>query len=116
MVISGLQTVLTKVTDNWTQEHSAHGSLHRVGRRSISNVLEGLKDRTLGETRRNVCRVRANCESAEAGTEGTGETRGDGRDQTYLPGEMIAWGSSVFLISRTTCQNVVSFWDSQFIV
>ncbi len=37
-------------------------------------------------------------------------------DQTYLPGEMIAWGSSVFLISRTTCQNVVSFWDSQFIV
>lgn len=72
--------------------------------------------RTLGETRRNVCRVRANCESAEAGTEGTGETRGDGRDQTYLPGEMIAWGSSVFLISRTTCQNVVSFWDSQFIV
>jgi hypothetical protein len=34
--------------------------------------------RTLGETRRNVCRVRENCESAEAGTEGTGETRGDG--------------------------------------
>ena len=65
--------------------------------------------RTLGETHRNVCRVRANCESAEAGT-------GDGWDQTYLPGEMIAWGSSVFLISRTTCQNVVSFWDSQFIV
>lgn len=34
--------------------------------------------RTLGETRRNVCRVRANYGSAEAGTEGTGETRGDG--------------------------------------
>ena len=34
--------------------------------------------RTLGEIRRNVCRVRANCESAEAGPEGTGETRGAG--------------------------------------
>lgn len=43
-------------------------------------------------------------------------TREDGLDQTYLPGEMIPWGSSVFLISRTTCQKVVSFWDSQFIV
>ena len=43
-------------------------------------------------------------------------TREDVRDQTYLPGEMIPWGSSVFLISRTTCQKVVSFWDSQFIV
>lgn len=33
--------------------------------------------RTLGETRRNVCRVRANCESAEAGTElaGTAEIK-----------------------------------------
>lgn len=34
--------------------------------------------RTLGETRRNVWRVRADYESTEARTEGTGETRGDG--------------------------------------
>ena len=47
-------------------------------RRPPGSSAPGPRAPGVGETRRNVCRVRANCESAEAGTEGTGETRGDG--------------------------------------